>query len=219
MYTQDRKEPIRKRAGKRIPLALPIGVAAALLALVLFLLLRGLLGGESWDATTALQADQLTVGRYHLGAQQGSVRESVLSKNESGGTSVWTLKGATLYFTGEPPKLTAAQIKSDSWIGPRGLRVGDSMDKLYTVLPVQEYEEQPEDFVLLYAQGLVDGLPREPYAVIIPFEEWLRAHLVMRDEDGSGFAVCDVYIDPDTNLITEIAWAETPTDDLLEQMM
>jgi len=61
-------------------------------------------------------------------------------------------------------------------------------------------------------------LPKEPYAVIVPSGDALLARMAARMEDGA-FAICDVYINPDTGLIQRIRWETGADDDLWERLM
>jgi len=153
-----------------------------------------------------MQYGDLIAGRYRAGT-------------EDDGRQIWELEGLTLRFSGTPQRLTGAHIRSADWAGPRGLRVGGTLGDLYRVIPVTAYEEPPEDFILLYAASILPGgLPEHPYAVIVPAGDALRVHLAARTEDGS-FALCDVYVDPDTDLIQLIRWEIAPTDDLWEELL
>jgi len=166
-----------------------------------------------------MQAGDLVAGRYRAGVEASAVREPQAAKSERGGEQVWELEDVTLRFTGTPPRLTGADIRSAGWAGPRGLRVGDALEALYQAIPVTEYEEPPEDFALLYAGDIdANGLPGEPYAVIVPSGEALRAHLASRTED-SAFALCDIFVDPDTDLIQRIRWEIAAADGVWEEII
>lgn len=208
------------RSGRRLTPRLPwlLGAAAGLCA-VLFQLWRGLSGTGGYDASTPMTAGDLSVGPYRAGIEVKAVREQPVSSGEENGARILSLQGAVLRFTGSPPRLSGAEISAPEWAGPRGLRVGDPLEKLYKAIPVTAYEEQPDNFVLLYAKNIsAGGLPEEPYAVLVPSGNALRVHLAARQEGGAAFAICDIYVDPDTNLIQRIAWEIAPEDDLLEQL-
>ncbi|MCL2545487.1 MAG: hypothetical protein FWE77_06155 [Clostridia bacterium] len=198
----------KRRFARWLPWAL--GAAALALGAALALLLWAQPGAPSWDASTPLQAGDLVAGSHRAGAE---VRGAAQYKD-----APWHWEGMTLYFTGTPPRLTGANIYDAYWAGPRGLRVGDTLEALYRVIPVTEYEEPPEDFVLLYAAGILPGgLPEQPYAVIVPSGEALLVRLVAQTESGD-FALCHVYVDPDTGLIERIRWEIAPADDLWERL-
>jgi len=199
-------------------------VALLGLALALALLFWALPGRPGWDASTPMQIGDLAAGPYRAGVEASAIQEPTAAKSEHDGGQVFELGGVTLRFAGEPARLTGADIRSAGWAGPRGLRVGDTLEDIYQVIPAtnqepeEAYEEPPEDFVLLYAAGIATGgLPEEPYAVILPSGDTLLVRLAARTEGGA-FAICDIYVDPDTNLIQRIRWEIAAVDGLWEEL-
>ena len=217
MHRHTRVVHAKCRTARWLPFALG---AAGLLGVALFLLPHGPASAPRWEASDPMQAGDLVAGRYRAGAEAAAVREPIAAKSERGGEQIWELEDVTLRFAGSPLRLIGADIRSADWAGLRGLRVGDALDALYKVIPVSEADEQPDDYVLLYAAGVApDGLPIEPYAVIVPSGDVICAHLVSRTQDGSAFAICDIYANPDTDLVQRICWEVAPVDDFWERLM
>lgn len=200
-------------------LLLYLSIALFVLGAALILIFWVLPGGPSWKASNPMQIGDLVVGTYRAGVEASKVKEPTAIKTERDGGEVWDLGSVTLRFAGTPLLLTCADIRDESWAGPRDLHVGDTLDSLYQKIPVTVYENAPEDLALLYATGITTGgLPREPYAVVLPSGDALLVRMAARTEDGA-YAICDVYVDPDTDLIQRIRWEIAPSDGLLEQMM
>lgn len=96
---------------------------------------------------------------------------------------------------------------------PYGLskfKPGDTLEALVAALPVQTYEEQPDDYVLFFAKDRVDGVPVPPYAVLLPAGDMLRVYVVsplaQSSNSGSLYTVGSFWIDPDTEAIQSIEW-------------
>ena len=177
--------------------------------------------GPGWDASTPIGAGDFIAGPYRAGTEASKVQEPTAARSESDSGQIFELGGVTLRFTGAPARLTGADIRSAGWAGPRGLRVDGTMEDIYGAIPavIDENEEPPEDFVLLYAGGIgPGGLPQEPYGVILPSGEALLVRLAARTESG-GFAICDIYVDPDTDLIQRIRWDIAAADGLWEELV
>lgn len=109
--------------------------------------------------------------------------------------AVWLLRG-----TNDPTR-------------PYGLskfKPGDTLGALASTLPVQTYEEQPDDYVLFFAKEVVDGLPVPPYAALLPAGDMLRVYvaspLPQPGDSASQYTIGNFLIDPDTEVIQSIEW-------------
>jgi hypothetical protein len=193
-------------------------IVVAVLCTALILVLWVLPGGSSWNASVPMRIGDMVAGPYRTGVEASKVKEPAAVKTErDDGGQVWDLESVTLRFASAPLRLTGADIRSAAWPGPRGLCVGDTLESLYQTIPVTAYENAPEDLVLLYAAGITSGgLPKEPYAAVLPSGDSLLVRIATQVENGA-YAICDVYVDPDTDLIQRIRWEVTPSDGLLER--
>ncbi|MDR3051834.1 MAG: hypothetical protein LBU67_08970 [Oscillospiraceae bacterium] len=169
-------------------------------------------------ASVPFGARDLALGSLRGGMAATALGVKPISTQNQGEDTLWLLDGATLRLGGQPLRLLAVTLESPQWAGPRGLRVGDALDAALAAYPSAppDPEEQPEDFFVFYADGLADGLPVPPCAILSVSQGMTHVRLIGAPEAADGtpslHPVGDFFADPDTNALVRITWALMPAE-------
>lgn len=158
------------------------------------------------------------VGHMRAGMDAGALKIKPISVLSQGNDLLWLLDGATLTLRGQPVQLAGALLESADWLGPRGLRVGDTLDTLLDRLPVNEMLEPGDDYSLLYTAD-ADGLaPLPPYGALTVADGLSQVLLVgtaVSGADDSSRHPCAFFdADPENNTLVRISWRLCSADEV-----